>query len=127
MLIKMHEGNYELCRDIAPELITTFLKLWSASQTTTQYLDFLRDMTVVGGRPITRNQTLVMNALVEQQMDFLQVRRSRRPHVVCMCWGNVSLPLTLSSSPRCLWTFVPKTRARYNCRKTRLRVVVWVV
>ena len=63
----------DLCTRIPADLICTFLNLWGQNPSDTTYLDFLRDVTVLGGLPIPRTQTLVMTALVEQQTDALQV------------------------------------------------------
>lgn len=72
VLMKIYSKNYDLCTNISMELISTFFTLWDRKQTEMRYLEFLCDVTVVGGLPIARTQTLVMNALVDQQSDVLQ-------------------------------------------------------
>eukprot|EP00667_Euglena_gracilis_P000060 EG_transcript_60 len=72
LIMKLYENNYDLCAQISAETVGTFLGLWGRSPTHLRYLDFLRDVTVVGGLPIARTQTLVMNALVEQHSDLVQ-------------------------------------------------------
>ena len=71
-LIKLHEKNYQLTSVIDDNVVTAFLNIGLKSESDVTHLSFLKEVAVSAGLPIARNQTMIMNHLIDQQTERLQ-------------------------------------------------------
>jgi hypothetical protein len=53
-------------------VITLFLERGLKATDDTTHLNFLKEVAVVGGLPVSSNQTMIMNNLIEQQSRLIR-------------------------------------------------------